>query len=135
MVSRPAPGVVYWKVACLVGSAPTNSSRNFGAASARVSVAPWPSIVMSLAIGGRPFGPYQWLSTAVSVYVQPAPRAMTSGAPVALAAVIAAIRELTSPVVPVQFAASGAAPAAWGRRAARMVAAGMTTAVAQRFIV
>jgi hypothetical protein len=32
----------------------------------RAIVEPLPSIVMSLAIGGRAFGPYQWLSGAAN---------------------------------------------------------------------
>ncbi len=35
-------------------------------ASSRMILAPWPSIVMSLAIGGSPFGPYQLLCVAVT---------------------------------------------------------------------
>ena len=60
-VSAPAPGVTY------PPSAPTKKKRNLADAAGRAIVAPLPAIVMSLAIGGRPFGPYQWLCGAVSV--------------------------------------------------------------------
>ena len=46
-------------VLALAGSAPTKNSRNFGADEARAIVAPFPSMVMSLPIAGRPAGPYQ----------------------------------------------------------------------------
>ena len=66
---------------------------------------------MSLAIGGRPFGPYQLLLTAVSVYVQPEPSATVSGPALAFAESIAAISDGTSPVVPEHAAVNVAAEA------------------------
>ena len=74
-------------------------------------VAPSPSIVMSLAIGGSPFGPYQLLSTAVSGYRHPWPSCTVSGPAAALAFSIADTSEAVSPVVPEHAAVSGAARA------------------------
>ena len=42
-------------------------SRKGGMSLSRAIVAPWPSIVMLLPIGGRPFGPYQSLSIRVKL--------------------------------------------------------------------
>src|SRR5262245_22607391 len=60
-------------------------------------VAPLPSIVISLAIGGSPFGPYQALSIAVNVYVPLAARLIVSAPGFALASLIALISPATSP--------------------------------------
>jgi hypothetical protein len=49
-------------VSGLAGSAPTKKKRKGSDAAERASVAPLPSMVMSLAMAGRAFGPYQ-LST------------------------------------------------------------------------
>jgi hypothetical protein len=57
------------RVAAAVGSAPTKKKRNWGAAASRRSVAPLPSIVMSLAIGGSAFSPYQPLAEWEAVKV------------------------------------------------------------------
>ena len=69
---------------------------------------------MSLAIGGRPFGPYQLLLTPVSVYVQLVPSETLSGPGVEFAEPIAAISDATSPVVPEHAAGSVTADATPG---------------------
>src|SRR5947209_18482991 len=55
---------------------------------------------MSLAIAGKPLGPYQSLSTPVSRYVQPAPSCTVSAPATALAWLIADTSESTLPEVP-----------------------------------
>ncbi len=59
--------------------------RKFGAPAARSIVAPWPLMVIPLAIGGRPFGPYQLLSISVRVIVAPAGKTISSSTRVLLA--------------------------------------------------
>jgi hypothetical protein len=46
----------------LLGSAPTKNSRKCAAVGSRAIAPPFPSIVMSLAIGASALGPYQLLS-------------------------------------------------------------------------
>src|SRR5262245_53219549 len=58
---------------------------------------PLPSMMMGLAIGGSPFGPYHALSMAVNVYVPLAARLIVSAPGFALASLIALISPATSP--------------------------------------
>ena len=74
-------------------------------------MAPLPSIVMSLAIGGSPLGPYQLLSTPVRRYTHPAPSGRCPAPARLLALLIADTSEAGSPVVPEHAAVNGAASA------------------------
>src|SRR5262245_12667728 len=115
-VRLPPPSMVRWRKAL--------------AAPLRSIVAPWPFTVIADVTMGSPFGPdVGALSTAVSVYVEPAASSMTSASPLLFAAVMAATSAAVSPAGIVNGAdQTGAAASSEPTMSARMLASAHTGA-------
>jgi len=101
------PGVVQLRVGPALGSAPTKKNRNAGALGARLSTAPWPSIVIVAAIAGNASGPHQWSRSTVS------PLIIAAGALVS--ALVNVYRQRAASVIVLRPPTTSAVTIAWDR--------------------